>query len=98
MIGFLSRLSARTGARGIRLSMPRSPWTICPRTAISQPVRTIVYTETGAVLERPEQVRFGMIKALLVVVPFTCLGAMMSKSGAAVLEENDIFVPQEDDD
>jgi len=65
---------------------------------VVQPARTVVYSETGAVLDRPEQVRFGLLKVLLVVVPFVYLGATMSKSGAAFLEENDIFVPAEEDD
>jgi len=78
--------------------VPGSTWTASPRAVITQPVRTIVYTETGAVLERPEQVKFGLIKALLVVLPFTGLGATISKIGAVILEENELFVPQEDDD
>jgi len=61
-------------------------------------VRSVVYTETGGVLEKPPQVRFGLIKVMAVSVPFIYIGGTLSMMGAAFLEENDIFVPQEDDD
>ncbi|CAL1285641.1 unnamed protein product [Larinioides sclopetarius] len=41
---------------------------------------------------------FGVVRALLTVLPGLYLGATVSKEGAAFLEENDIFVPDEDDD
>lgn len=61
-------------------------------------VRSVVYTETGGLLDKPEQVRFGLVKVLAVAIPFIYLGGTISMKGAAFLEENDIFVPQEDDD
>jgi len=63
-----------------------------------QPSRNIVYKESGALLERPDQVRFGLIKVLVIVIPLIYLGGTISKSGAAFLEENEIFVPEDDDD
>ena len=57
-----------------------------------------VCTGTGAVLPKPEQIRFPVIKALAVAVPFLYAGATFSKNAAAFLEENDIFVPDDDDD
>ena len=57
-----------------------------------------VYSETGAVAAKPEQIRFPVLKSLATVFPFLYLGATLSKNGAAWLEENDIFVPDEDDD
>ena len=69
-----------------------------PRQPVVQQIRTAVTTETGAILEKPDQVRFGLIKTVLVVFPFLYAGATLSKNGAAFLEENDIFVPDDDDD
>jgi len=65
---------------------------------LSVPSRGIVYTHSGGVLTHPEQVKFGLIKATAVVVPWLWFGATLSKNGAAFLEENDIFVPEDDDD
>lgn len=41
---------------------------------------------------------FAVIRSLAVGLPFICLGALLSREGAAILEELDIFVPDEDDD
>ena len=57
-----------------------------------------VYTETGGINPKPSQVNFALPKVVLVTFPFLYLGASLSKSGAAFLEENDIFVPDDDDD
>ena len=59
---------------------------------------TQVFTEAGGVCPKPEKVKFGLAKVLLVVCPFVYIGATISKNGAAFLEENDIFVPDDDDD
>jgi len=63
-----------------------------------QPCRSLVYKETGAWLDPPERVRFGFLKALLVVITFVYLGGVLSKTGATFLEENEIFIPGDDDD
>lgn len=63
-----------------------------------QQVRTTVTVENGAFCEKPDQIRLGLVKALAVVCPFLYAGATLSKNGAAFLEENDIFVPDDDDD
>ena len=57
-----------------------------------------VYTGTGAILPKPEQIRFPVVKAMFVAFPFLYIGMMLSKNAAAFLEENDIFVPDDDDD
>ena len=57
-----------------------------------------VYTGTGAVLPKPVQVKLPIGRVLMVVFPFMWAGATLSKNGAAFLEENDIFVPEDDDD
>lgn len=61
-------------------------------------VRSRVTTDTGAFLPEPKKTPFGLLRVLLTVLPGLYLGATISKEGAAFLEENDIFVPDEDDD
>merc|ERR1711976_373785 len=89
-LGSLRQLAATTLRKNVILSNQISKQIV--------PKRTVVYKDTGAILEEPEQVRFGVVKVLAVVLPFLYTGATMSKSGAAFLEENDIFVPDDDDD
>ncbi|XP_043931312.1 essential MCU regulator, mitochondrial [Protopterus annectens] len=62
------------------------------------PRRTAVATRTGALLPKPEKVPFGLVRVFAVVVPFLYLGCQISKNFAALLEEHDIFVPEDDDD
>ena len=59
---------------------------------------TKIYTESGGVKTKPESVKYGLFKAAVVVFPFLFAGATFSKNAAAFLEENDIFVPDDDDD
>ncbi|XP_048584872.1 uncharacterized protein LOC125567908, partial [Nematostella vectensis] len=59
--------------------------------------RTIKTTETGAVASKPDHVSFGLLKVIVVVIPFIYVGAVISREGAAWLEENDIFTPDDDD-
>lgn len=54
-------------------------------------------TSTGVVLSKPEKTRFGLTKVTLIVVPFLYVGGIISREGAAWLEENDIFSPEDDD-
>lgn len=63
-----------------------------------QSVRWATTTSVGSIRGQPSQVKFGLLKAFAVVVPFLYIGATISKEGAAFLEENDIFVPEDDDD
>lgn len=44
------------------------------------------------------QIPFGLIRMTIVVVPFLYVGTLISKNFAALLEEHDIFVPEDDDD
>ncbi|KAK7484665.1 hypothetical protein BaRGS_00024073 [Batillaria attramentaria] len=62
------------------------------------PVRTKVCYETGALLEKPVHVRFGLIKVACTVTPFLTMGGILSREFAAWLEEHELFVPDEDDD
>ena len=61
-------------------------------------IRTLVYSESGALLERPQRVPFGLLKVLAVVGVSVFIGGTISKNGAEFLEEHDLFVPDEDDD
>lgn len=54
-------------------------------------------TRSGAILSKPEKTRFGLIKVACIVTPFLYLGGMISREGAAWLEENDIFSPDDED-
>uniref|UniRef100_A0A672IVH7 Essential MCU regulator, mitochondrial n=1 Tax=Salarias fasciatus TaxID=181472 RepID=A0A672IVH7_SALFA len=45
-----------------------------------------------------DQTPFGLVRIALVVVPFLYVGTLISKNFAALLEEHDIFVPEDDDD
>ncbi|XP_072276277.1 essential MCU regulator, mitochondrial [Pyxicephalus adspersus] len=62
------------------------------------PRRTAVTTNTGAIYPKPEKVSFGLIRIFTVVIPFLYVGTLISKNFAALLEEHDIFVPEDDDD
>lgn len=62
------------------------------------PIRTKVCSESGALLEKPVRVRFGLIKVALIVAPFITMGGIISREFAAWLEENELFVPDDDDD
>ncbi|XP_026158818.1 single-pass membrane protein with aspartate-rich tail 1b [Mastacembelus armatus] len=61
-------------------------------------IRTRVSTPTGAILPKPEKTPFGLTRMTVVVVPFLYMGTLISKNFAALLEEHDIFVPEDDDD
>jgi len=61
-------------------------------------VRTVVYSESGALLEMPERVSFGLLKVLVVVGVSVFIGGTISKNGAEFLEKHDLFIPDEDDD
>ncbi len=44
------------------------------------------------------QTAFGLVRIMMVVVPFLYVGTLISKNFAALLEEHDIFIPEDDDD
>ena len=90
----LSRLS--------RLQLGALRNVLCSNSAVQRApylnsVRTVVYSESGAILERPERVSFGLVKVLVVVGVSVFIGGTISKNGAEFLEEHDLFVPDEDD-
>jgi len=65
---------------------------------IANQSRNIVTKESGAVLPKPQQVSMGLVKVTLTVTPFLYTGAQISQHFAAWLEENELFVPDDDDD
>ncbi|XP_040919098.1 essential MCU regulator, mitochondrial-like [Toxotes jaculatrix] len=91
-LGRLARLSVLRNARTSPLSAADGPG----RTVA--PCRTAVCTSSGAILPKPKKTPFGLIRIALVVVPFLYVGTLISKNFAALLEEHDIFVPEDDDD
>ncbi|CAH2313248.1 essential MCU regulator, mitochondrial [Pelobates cultripes] len=60
--------------------------------------RTVITTSNGAFLPKPDKVSFGLLRVISVVIPFLYVGTLISKNFAALLEEHDIFVPEDDDD
>uniref|UniRef100_A0A8C5TLI6 Essential MCU regulator, mitochondrial n=1 Tax=Malurus cyaneus samueli TaxID=2593467 RepID=A0A8C5TLI6_9PASS len=55
------------------------------------PSRSATVTRSGAILPKP-------LRVFSVVIPFLYVGTQISKNFAALLEEHDIFVPEDDDD
>ncbi|XP_016116569.1 essential MCU regulator, mitochondrial [Sinocyclocheilus grahami] len=78
--------------RFVSLSVPRLVGTQ------QQQHRTVVSTTSGAILPKPKKTAFGLVRILMVVAPFLYVGTLISKNFAALLEEHDIFVPEDDDD
>ncbi|BES97699.1 unnamed protein product [Nesidiocoris tenuis] len=60
--------------------------------------RTATTTSEGAILPMPHITRFGLVGIVCAVVPGLLIGATISKKMANFLEENELFVPSEDDD
>lgn len=61
--------------------------------------RSVVTTETGAVLEAPQKKGIlGFAGAAFAVTTGVTIGSLISKDVASFLEENDLFVPSDDDD
>jgi hypothetical protein len=84
-------------ATGLRKLLNFSANTILVRNRIQ--VRNIVTTETGSILEAPQ--KKGMLGFAGVAVAVTTgitIGSLISKDVASFLEENDLFVPSDDDD
>ena len=65
---------------------------------LSHQVRRIVTTENGGFMPQPKQVRFGLVGVIFTMTLGLAMGASMSQNVASFLEENDLFVPSDDDD
>ncbi|XP_074552142.1 essential MCU regulator, mitochondrial [Halichoeres trimaculatus] len=95
MASALGRLARLSALRSLRAA-PMSPSTGPGRTGTQR--RSVVTTSSGGILPKPQKTSFGLIRIALVVVPFLYVGTLISKNFAALLEEHDIFVPEDDDD
>ncbi|XP_008572578.1 PREDICTED: essential MCU regulator, mitochondrial [Galeopterus variegatus] len=62
------------------------------------PSRSVIATRSGAILPKPVKMSFGLLRVFSIVIPFLYVGTLISKNFAALLEEHDIFVPEDDDD
>ena len=61
--------------------------------------RTLTTRETGAVLGAPQKKGLlGFVGVAVTVSAGITVGSMISKDVASFLEENDLFVPSDDDD
>ncbi|XP_067334300.1 essential MCU regulator, mitochondrial-like isoform X2 [Channa argus] len=89
VLGRLARLSALRNLRTAPVTSSSSTVTPC---------RAAVCTSSGGIRPKPRKTPLGLIRIALVVVPFLYLGTQISKTFAALLEEHDIFVPEDDDD
>ena len=57
-----------------------------------------VFASNGCVLDKPLKPRFPLTKVLSTVGLAVSVGSYSAKSMAAFLEDNEIFVPEHDDD
>lgn len=65
---------------------------------IQGPETEALVTSTGSIKPRPEQRSHGLLNILLMVIPSLSIGAYAANKGAGLLEEFEIFVPEDDDD
>lgn len=68
------------------------------KTSTVELLRYKTHYRNGTVLPMPKVIPFGLIGVLCSVIPGLFIGAAISKSVANFLEENDLFVPSDDDD
>jgi len=66
--------------------------------SLIQTLRHLTQTSSGAFLAKPQKLSLGITKFFIVVTPFVYIGGMISMSGASLLEDYDIFVPEDEDD
>ncbi|XP_031629074.1 essential MCU regulator, mitochondrial [Contarinia nasturtii] len=64
----------------------------------STQIRCKTHYRTGAFKPMPAVSSFGLLGIICSVVPGLFIGAAISKNVANFLEENDLFVPSDDDD
>ena len=55
----------------------------------------VKFTNTGAMRTKPKQTKFGLIKVFLLTLPAGLFGAFVSNKGAEILEESELFVPDD---
>merc|ERR1711962_1719354 len=65
---------------------------------IQGPETEALAASQGGIKPRPEQRVRGVLYLWVTVIPFVTLGAYLAKKGAGILEEFEIFVPEDEDD
>ncbi|XP_074521253.1 single-pass membrane protein with aspartate-rich tail 1b [Halichoeres trimaculatus] len=93
----LLRLPLRLSTKNIG-TLSRNTGLKTPNISRTTQSRNAVSTPSGAILPKPDKTPFGLTRMAVVVVPFLYVGTLISKNFAALLEEHDIFVPEDDDD
>ena len=61
-------------------------------------IRTAMTSPSGSILPEPKKPRFGYLGVICAVSIGLFIGANLSKNIANFLEENELFVPSDDDD
>ena len=60
--------------------------------------RNAVTSAKGEILSNPSKVSFGQAKIVFTAAAGILIGPTLAKNGASWLEENEIFIPDDDDD
>jgi len=60
--------------------------------------RNAVTTAAGSFLQAPLKQRYGLLGVALTITTGLTVGSLISRDVASFLEENDLFVPSDDDD
>lgn len=95
----LTRIAQRAvAASSISSVTPALKQMLGRRTLTEIQRRQSTHFRSGALKPKPEETPFGMVGVLCSVLPGLFIGAAISKSVANFLEENDLFVPEDDDD
>ncbi|XP_055696138.1 essential MCU regulator, mitochondrial [Lutzomyia longipalpis] len=74
---------------------------VLPQRALTKPpgsLRFKTHYRSGAIKPNPESVPFGLVGIFCTVIPGLLIGAAISKNVANFLEENELFVPDEEED
>ncbi|XP_037094011.1 essential MCU regulator, mitochondrial-like [Pollicipes pollicipes] len=87
-----------TGRLGLLRTMGRARTAAAAAPPPRLQCRSRVTLATGALREEPPRNRLAVIGAFFTVLPGLLIGASISKNMASFLEENDLFVPADDDD
>ncbi|GAB0091482.1 Essential MCU regulator, mitochondrial [Sergentomyia squamirostris] len=61
-------------------------------------VRYKTYFRSGAIKPLPDSVNYGLVGIFCTVIPGLLIGAAISKNVANFLEENELFVPDDEED
>jgi len=60
--------------------------------------RSLLTSPSGAIYPEPKKFSFPFFKVFLVLSPGVYIGAAIAKHGATILEENEIFIPTDDEE